>query len=63
MAMMMAELEASASYEGMWTFMDSMGAEHGPHTVAELQEAFSEYGCFPCSDQQTCSMDPRLACH
>ena len=38
---MMAELEASAQYEGVWSFRDANGFEHGPLTVAELQEALS----------------------
>ena len=41
MAVMMAELQASAQYEGLWSCLDSQGTHHVPHTVAELQQALS----------------------
>ncbi|KAK9812027.1 hypothetical protein WJX73_009824 [Symbiochloris irregularis] len=39
MAELMAELQASAEYEGLWSFMDVRGHEQGPFTVKELQSA------------------------
>ena len=37
----MAELEASAQYEGLWSFMDADSNEQGPFTVRQLQIALT----------------------